>query len=181
MKLIKGLECAILTGSRIFGYNTKESDWDIVIPMNYMGNASDLINLASMVVDSHYFNGKMLHFSGVDTPINLIFVHPHEFKIWHLATLAMATVWKAMGISNSAGLSVADKHKAHGMFEGFRATFKMVLPELNDSLNYEQENCKLALESQATFPYAYMQLMMHLNNINRPARNYVFPDFEDAF
>jgi len=129
-----------LTGSRVFGGATKESDWDIVVSIIHRQEAEEIIKSWSYnKKESNYFagitycvdlkpNDYTLH------KINLIFVHPHEFKAWYLATKALENTLPLVG-------TIFKKNRT-SIFQTLMIQFRSILPELGDFKNYAEENKK---------------------------------------
>jgi len=114
--LDKLLSIGYLTGSRAFGTHRKDSDYDIVYPINKANEIQDIIKDYEMV-DSNYFAGYVINVEGQD--INLIPVHPAEFLPWVLATIAMTATYKHTGIIDSI--------KKYAIFMGMVSMFKGTL------------------------------------------------------
>ena len=93
--LAKLLEVGFLTGSRAFGTNREDSDYDVVYSIEDSQKITDIIGDAKRS-PSDYFAGYFE--KDGDKQINLIPVHPHEYLPWYLATKAMTATLKQSGI-----------------------------------------------------------------------------------
>lgn len=91
------LEVGFLTGSRAFGTNREDSDWDIIYPI-YDSNLIKTIIGERGTHSSEYFAGYCIQ-DGIHN-INLIPLHPHEIIPWILATLSLKSTLKLSGITN---------------------------------------------------------------------------------
>lgn len=121
------LRIGFLTGSRAFGTSRSDSDWDIVYPIQYAGEISDIIK--DMPKDpSNYFSGYCISDNG--KVINLIPVHPHEFLPWVLATKAMTATLKESGI--------VDPIKKYAIFQGIVCLYKGMVNELGTLNEYSR-------------------------------------------
>jgi hypothetical protein len=122
------LKVGFLTGSRAFGTEREDSDYDIVYPIQYSDEVDEIIEGMERS-PSNYFAGYCVTIDGKE--INLIPVHPHEFLPWVLATKAMTATLKESGI--------VDPIKKYAIFQGIVCLFKGMVSELG-TLN---EYCKL--------------------------------------
>jgi len=111
--LTKLLEVGFLTGSRAFGTNREDSDYDVVYSIEDSQKIADIIG-DSEKISSDYFAGYFVK-DGYKQ-INLIPVHPHEYLPWYLATKAMAATLKQSGI--------VDPIRKYSVFMGIVSLFK---------------------------------------------------------
>jgi len=107
------LEVGFLTGSRAFGTNRDDSDWDIIYPI-YEGALIATILEGKERKPSDYFAGYCIQDGGYT--INLIPLHPHEIIPWVLATLSLKSTLKLSGITN--------RIQIHSIFMGTVCLFK---------------------------------------------------------
>jgi len=115
------LTIGFLTGSRAFGTNRDDSDYDIVFSIEDSGRIDDIIGKLEKT-PSNYFAGYYVYDNGVT--INLIPVHPHEFLPWYLATKAMKATLATSGITSPI--------KKYAVFSGMVALYKGTVEELRN-------------------------------------------------
>lgn len=136
MVLEKLLKIGFLTGSRAFGTNHDNSDYDIVYSVEDGPFISDAIGSLEKT-PSNYFAGYYVNDGG--KLINLIPVHPHEFLPWYLATQAMKATLKTSNITSAI--------KKYAVFSGMVALYKGTVEELRNLGAYiELKEKILALE-----------------------------------
>ena len=111
--LTKLLKIGFLTGSRAFGTNRVDSDYDVVYSIDDSQKIADILGDAKRS-PSDYFAGYFV--KDGDKQINLIPVHPHEYLPWYLATKAMTATLKQSGI--------VDPIRKHSVFMGIVSLFK---------------------------------------------------------
>ena len=107
------LKVGFLTGSRAFGTNRKDSDYDIVYSIEDSAIIADILGNQERT-PSGYFSGYCV--KDGDKIINLIPVHPHEYLPWYLATKAMTVTLKQSGIN--------DPIRKYSVFMGMVSLFK---------------------------------------------------------
>lgn len=110
----KLLKVGFLTGSRAFGTNRDDSDYDIVYSVDDSQKINDIIGGMERS-PSEYFSGYFIR-ADDGKQINLIPVHPHEYLPWYLATKAMTSTLKQSGI--------ADPIRKYSVFMGIVSLFK---------------------------------------------------------
>ncbi len=125
----KLLEFGFLTGSRAWGTNTTESDWDIAFSVGDTQLVDGLLPDENRT-ESEYFGGYYVAIGGVK--INLIPLHPHAFLPWFLTTEAFKATFKLT--------SIKDPIKKYSLFEGMVAMFKATTSELGDLNTYHEQN-----------------------------------------
>lgn len=133
MTLEECLQYGFLTGSRAMGNARQDSDYDVVVPINYKDKIHDQL---SQVKTSEYFNG--FTFDSSDNPsklINIIPVHPHEFLPWFLATKAMAATILISGLT--------DRIQIHAVFFGIVQYFKATVKQRGTLKEYDNQNHQL--------------------------------------
>ena len=130
------LKIGFLTGSRAFGTNRDDSDYDIVFSIEDSSLVNDIIGKIEKT-PSNYFAGYYIYDSGI--LINLIPVHPHEFLPWYLATKAMQSTLATSGMTSPI--------KKYAVFSGMVALYKGTVEELRNLGAYiELKEKILALE-----------------------------------
>ena len=107
------LAVGFLTGSRAFGTNREDSDYDVVYSIEDSSLVGDILGDAKRS-PSDYFAGYFV--KDGDKQINLIPVHPHEYLPWYLATKAMTSTLKQSGI--------IDPIRKYSVFMGIVSLFK---------------------------------------------------------
>jgi hypothetical protein len=107
------LEIGFLTGSRAYGTEKKDSDFDIVINIKDLQMAYHRIG-DKEVKESEYFGG--FYFSEGDDKINVIPVHPNEYEPWYFTTKAMTAILEH---------AVCSQEEKYAMFSGIKALFCM--------------------------------------------------------
>jgi len=125
MMLDKLLEIGFLTGSRAFGTNHDDSDYDIVYSVEDSQRINEVIEGLEKT-PSDYFAGYYINTEGKH--INLIPVHPHEFLPWYLATKAMTATLKTSGIT--------DTINKYSVFMGIVSLYKGTVPKLHNLSAY---------------------------------------------
>lgn len=129
------LKYGFLTGSRVMGCSAEKSDWDIVISVVHKQQVIDLIHKYSLdETPSEYFSGRM--YTLPEGKINLIFVHPHEYRAWYYATKALASILPESGISEKSARIV--------LFEAMMNHLRRELPIICNANERDAENTKLA-------------------------------------
>ena len=131
------LDYGFLTGSRAFGTEREDSDYDIAYPMRHDDIVSELLS-AYKFENSMYFNGSK-HTVGKRI-INKIPLNECEVAPWVFATKAMIATYKETG--------VVDKQTKYGMFQTLTGMYKMAL-RLPDNLvttKLQEYNDKLIKE-----------------------------------
>lgn len=119
------LKVGFLTGSRAFGTNRRDSDYDIVYSIDDSHIIDGIIEGITRI-PSAYFSGYLI---GVDNKdINLIPVHPHEYLPWFLATKAMTATLQQSRIVN--------KIQKYAIFEGMVALFKATCEQRSTLTEY---------------------------------------------
>ena len=131
--LDKLLAVGFLTGSRAFGTNSEDSDYDIVYSVEDTGKIKDILGNAE-ISPSDYFAGYFVK-DGCKV-INLIPVHPHEYLPWYLATKAMTATLKQSGI--------VDSIKKYSVFMGIVSLFKGTVEQRGSLSNYAFVKEKIA-------------------------------------
>jgi hypothetical protein len=122
------LKIGFLTGSRAFGTNREDSDYDIVYSVVDSCLISKVIE-GRETTPSDYFAGYC--FRDDDSAlINLIPVHPHEFLPWYLATRAMKETLKISGIDSPI--------KKYAVFMGIVSLYKGTVQEEGMVNNYNK-------------------------------------------
>jgi predicted nucleotidyltransferase len=121
------LEVGFLTGSRAFGTNRENSDYDVVYSIEDSQRIKEIIAL-NETTPSDYFAGYCIQDG--DKTINLIPVHPHEFLPWYLATKAMRETLKASGID--------DPIRKYSVFMGIVSLFKGTVEQRHNLSEYEK-------------------------------------------
>lgn len=111
--LEKLLQIGFLTGSRAFGTNREDSDYDIVYSIESSAIIADIIGDVEKI-PSNYFSGYFI--KDGDKQINLIPVHPHDYLPWYLATKAMTVT-----LTQS---EIIDPIKKYSVFMGIVSLFK---------------------------------------------------------
>lgn len=111
--LEKLLRIGFLTGSRAFGTNREDSDYDIVYSIESSAIIADIIGDLEKT-PSNYFSGYFI--KDGDKQINLIPVHPHDYLPWYLATKAMTVT-----LTQS---EIIDPIKKYSVFMGIVSLFK---------------------------------------------------------
>jgi predicted nucleotidyltransferase len=113
------LKIGFLTGSRAFGTNRPDSDYDIVYSVVDSPIVARIIE-GRETISSDYFAGY--YFRDDDgAQVNLIPVHPHEFLPWYLATRAMKETLKISGIDSTI--------KKYSVFMGIVSLYKGTVKE----------------------------------------------------
>lgn len=130
------LEIGFLTGSRAFGTSNEGSDYDICYPINKQCQIDEIIKELERT-PSNYFAGYTVssYEDGVYMKLNLIPVHPHEYKCWYLATQAMKSTLKIASLERKP-------IKKYAVFMGIVSLFKGVLEERGCLSAYDEENNK---------------------------------------
>lgn len=128
------LKIGFLTGSRAFGTNNDDSDYDIVYSVEDGARVSDIIGSLEKI-PSNYFAGYYIHDNGIT--INLIPVHPHEFLPWYLATKATKATLATSGITSPI--------KKYAVFSGMVALYKGTVEELRNLSAYIELKEKILL------------------------------------
>lgn len=128
------LEIGFLTGSRAFGTNRDDSDYDIVFSIEDISCIDEIIGKLEKT-PSNYFAGYYVNDG--DAKINLIPVHPHEFLPWYLATKAMKETLKISGITSPI--------KKYAVFSGMVALYKGTVEELQNLSAYIELKEKILL------------------------------------
>lgn len=123
------LQYGFLTGSQAFDTATEESDWDIVYPVHF-SQEIDKILAGYVKVDSDYFAGYVVRHG--THAVNLIPVHPHEFKPWYLATKAMRSTLKLSGLAK-------EPIKKYSVFMGIVSLFKGTVAQLGTLKDYDTQ------------------------------------------
>jgi len=122
------LKIGFLTGSRAFGTNRNESDYDIVYSVVDSHIVARLIE-GREKTPSDYFAGY--YFYDTDgAQVNMIPVHPHEFLPWYLATRAMKETLKISGIDSPI--------KKYAVFMGIVSLYKGTVQEEGTVNNYNK-------------------------------------------
>jgi hypothetical protein len=132
------LKTGFLTGSRAFGTNRDDSDYDIVYSVVDGAIIARLIE-GRETTASDYFAGY--YFRDDDSAqVNLIPVHPHEFLPWYLATRAMKETLKISGIDSPI--------KKYSVFMGIVSLYKGTVQEEGSVNNYNKVKADiLAIEA----------------------------------
>lgn len=123
--LNKLLEVGFLTGSRAFGTNRDDSDYDIVYSIDDSHHIKNIIGNKE-TIPSDYFAGYYINDDGKQ--INLIPVHPHEYLCWYLATKAMKETLIISEIDNPIG--------KYSVFSGMVALFKGTVKQRSSLSEY---------------------------------------------
>lgn len=121
---------AFVTGSRAFGWENQESDWDVCIRAKDLASANvrlEILGGNKESKDSDYNSGK----KGVTAygEINLIPLHPLDMLCWFLATMEIRKLSRVYGIGGRLGA----KEFKHGLFESLRGWYKTVIPYSGDT------------------------------------------------
>lgn len=123
--LIANKIAAIATGSRVFECASSSSDYDIIIPLADVNEASSVLKTEfgySRNEDSDYHNGIKIYFANFDAKcINLIPLNPHEYMYWKLTT---ETIKNACRIDPS---SIKNKTTRVCSFELLIGVFRLIL------------------------------------------------------
>ena len=133
-EILKRLLCfSFLTGSRAFGTNRDDSDYDIVYPIYFEDSIKEIIK-GRTTNQSNYFSGYTILVDGL--LINLIPVHPHDFLPWYLATKAIKETLITSGLNENPT-------KKYSVFMGIVSLFKGTVEELKTVSKYRKQAFKI--------------------------------------
>lgn len=133
----KLLEIGFLTGSRAFGTNREDSDYDIVYSIEDSVQISDIITGLEQV-PSKYFSGYYVKHE--EKQINLVPVHPHDFLPWYLATKAMeATLIQS---------EIVDPIKKYAVFMGIVSLYKGTVEQRRTLSEYKKIKEKILIREK---------------------------------
>ena len=123
------LKFCFLTGSKAFGTATEESDRDLCYSTTHSAKVGEIL-MGLHRHQSNYFGGFKVYVGGEE--LNLIPLHPHEFKCWWLATKAYTPI--------AHWCSSLPKHQRHAIFQGMVQSFKGILHHYSDLEMYTFPN-----------------------------------------
>ena len=126
----KLLEYGFITGSRAFGTEEEDSDFDIVVDIRNMQDVQKIIG-DSEKIESNYFSG--FYIQDGERKINIIPVHPEEFEPWYLTTVAMKAIF-----SESNCL----REQKYAMFQGIKSLFNMGDFKLKEDIQNKLDKIK---------------------------------------
>lgn len=136
------LDIGFLTGSRAFGTNRPNSDYDIIFSIDDTDKIESLIS-GHKRERSNYFTGFFIYDCDLNNNINLIPVHCHEYRAWVLATYSLKDTIKLSKIDN--------KIKIHSLFLALVSIFKGLIEEHKNIDKYKIENKDLIKEIQKLY------------------------------
>lgn len=131
--MFKDFPCAFLTGSRVFGWATDESDYDVCIFIEDKDRAFAAVEAyAESYKESEYYNsakgaGCKIHttYAGRNyyrqVTINPIPLHPLDMLCWWLATR------EVRHLATIDPVRIGDKGFKHGAFELLRGIYKTLI------------------------------------------------------
>lgn len=117
------LELGFLTGSRAFGTEKEDSDFDIVISIKNMQKVLSIIE-GKEITESNYFKG--FYIDDNSKKINIIPVHPKEYIPWEMATVAVSAILKKAEFT---------QEQKYALFQGIRSLVLMSDCKLIDEGN----------------------------------------------
>ena len=130
LDLFQGCPCAFLTGSRAFGWHTRDSDYDVCILVSDKKKADGIVQtLSEEYKESEYYSsskgsGIRLHDSRGHyrtVTINPIPLHPLDMLCWWLATREIRH------IATIDPRRIGDREFKHGAFELLRGFYKTMI------------------------------------------------------
>jgi predicted nucleotidyltransferase len=161
LAMFSGFDNAFLTGSRAFGWSTKDSDFDICVHMADKERAFALLDQHAEPANSErslYYDSAKGHRIRIaplgfrmDITINVSPLHPLDMLCWWLATREIQHIAKL----DSQFLS-AKEHK-HGAFELLRGFYKqsiryMGVVETSEMLSKDQQAARIQAAKEAKLP-----------------------------
>ena len=122
-------EFSFLTGSRAFGTERPDSDFDMVYSVTFSEEIAKIIDEFEKE-QSGYFAGYCIKIG--EEVINLIPVHPHEFLPWYLATKAIKETLRISGLQE-------EPIKKYSVFMAIVSAFKGTVSQLRTVSEYQKQ------------------------------------------